>query len=193
MGLILNNPWKCVLPTSATMAVKIESKLQQATVTDVTLNRHKYHPGDTVNLTIKIEPYRSKPIYQEVSFVLPNDLPVGTYSLKIMDSTLRNNADLQRKPSLRTPRNYEQLIKMLQLQRAADCLYVTMQSKDTGVTIDGNEMPELPPSIRSGILAMSHDREVQPLQGNFIIDEIIKTNCEITGSYPLTLNVIKKD
>jgi len=193
MGLILNNPWKCVLPTSATMAVKIESKLQQATVTDVTLNRHKYHPGDTVNLTIKMEPYRSKPIYQEVSFALPNDLPVGTYSLKIMDSTLRNNADLQRKPSLRTPRNYEQLIKMLRFQRAADCLYVTMQSKDTGVTIDGNEMPELPPSIRSGILAMSHDREVQPLQGNFIIDEIIKTNCEITGSYPLTLNVIKKD
>ena len=193
LGLIMNNPWKHVLPTTATVSVRIADKLQQAEIHSATLDKYQYHAGDTVNLTIRIDPYRQAPIYEETSFTLPQSLENGTYKINIVNAQSRLAMDNSRNPALRSPQNYEQLINLLRQYRAADNIYVVVQDNEKGLTINGVEMQGLPEVTASSIRGATDAAKVMPLQGRFIVDNAIKTNCYISSSYNLPLTVIDKD
>ena len=181
IGLMMNNPWNRVVPTDVSMSVSIENKLQQATLKSVNFDKYRYNPGDTVRAFMEIEPYRNPRQIVETSFTLPQKLQAGTYNISFQDMMMRNQLEKSRNPFLSSPRDYSQLVKMLEQNRSANKIYITMDDKDAGLVMNGDTLPSLPPTALSALQGAAADGTVSPLRGNLIVNSSVATACEIDG------------
>lgn len=193
IGVMMNNPYKPVKPASLDFHMKIADKLPQAIIRSAATSKPSYRPGDMVEVTVEIQPYRKEVEKVNYSFKLPDQLPEGSYDLSISDGSARASIDYMRDPGSERVFNYESLVSMLKRNYPKNKIYLTVRDRDTGVSVRGNEMPKLPASVINTIQSSVVSQDFAQVAGNFILDADIATSYQVSGNVSLTLTVARKE
>ncbi len=120
-----------------------------AQVESVRLASSTYKPGDKVDATIFLRPHKGGRQRVNMSLRLPKDLPKGTYRVTFSDDITSARQNVHDNPTLRNPRTLDQLLDSLKVQTSVKrtCLTARMATKDIGVAVEGEALPNLPASM----------------------------------------------
>jgi hypothetical protein len=162
LSILLRNPFEEVEIESIRATTEIIDGRNSATIEQVRLNSELFEPGDKLTVQVELEPYKGGPQRIEASLDLPANLPPGIYQVMVCDSMTSIRSDLRNQPHLLQPQNLDQMIRMLQIQVAErrSNLYLRVMTRELGVALEGQAMPNLPLSMaqilttrrRSGVL-----------------------------------------
>jgi hypothetical protein len=120
-----------------------------ADIEAVELDADAYSPGETVQGTAYLRPYKGQRVRVPVSLKLPADLAEGTYTAQVCDDLTSARLDLRDNPTLYNPQNVEQVFAALKVQTDAKRtnLVLRVAVSAAGVAVDGKSLPNLPQSM----------------------------------------------
>jgi len=172
--------------------VHLRNGVKSARLQSAFADRTIAKPGQTIRVSAYIKPWRrpQRRIVMEVR--VPRDLEDGDYNLVVCDSSRREAAELARAPGLYKPRNFAELVRLIDLQFDPDRLYVMITSPERGLTIDGREFASLPPSIQLALTRL-HDREkISPTIGQIVTETSMPLPFVVTGNQIISIKVDRR-
>ncbi len=158
-----------------------------ARVRRVSLDRYRARPGDDLEATVILSPFRGDDIVLTRRIHLPAETPPGPLLVSFGDAAAVARADDGDAPLL--PRELSQLISLINRVPRNDRVYILASRDDAGVFLGGRRMPNLPPSVHA-VLARPRSR------GNFaviphrnILEEQIPVDYAVEGFARVQLEV----
>jgi hypothetical protein len=87
------------------------------------------------------------------------------------------------------PRDAAQLLALLGQQERDDDLIVELYRPESGLTLDGRELPGLPPSARAVLDQERSAGRVGPIKGRVLLRQRVRTTYVLAGEQSLELNL----
>ena len=125
----------------------------------VTANRQRVKPGDRVQLTLELRPYRGERVRRKMSLTVPENTPDGRYYLMVGDGSSVDAARLMVEPA--QAETLEESLDLLRTFHSRRDLRVLGLVAAKGLTVGGHVLPELPASMRS---VLATGKNVSPMQ-----------------------------
>ena len=172
--------------------VKIEDKRNTALIEGARIDRKVYKPGEKVKLTLSIRPYLENSIKKTFEIQLPKDIPEGPVMMIIGSASAILSWDKSRAPQKYVPRNINQLMEIIQKGEKNDRLVVELFVPMPGLTISGEELPDLPISMFYVMNSSQQTGEVSMTKGTTLLREVIPTNFVLSGSKILRFTVSRR-
>jgi hypothetical protein len=160
------NTFKQVPIKSISCATKITRGRKTAEIEAVELESDVVRPGDILQATVFVKPFKGLRQRVPVSLKLPVDLPEGEYSATVCDAPASARQDIRDDANLSNPQDLEHLMKALALQTGAQRTHLVMRvpTGAVGVALNGKSLPNLPPSMVE-VMGTSKRATAQPLSG----------------------------
>jgi len=188
LALLLNNPWQSVELTEVALTATILNSDHVAMIKSAQLKQLVYQPGEKINCRVVLEPYRLSEQAIEMSLTLPEDMPEGTYTLNV-GGYLSYRQQLQKTQPHRFAAFTAKGLRDILQERLAiprNTLYATIALASQNFSLNGTELPDLPPSKAMILTDPSRQEDIikfQDLacakrQGDYVI--INEKNFEIT-------------
>jgi hypothetical protein len=121
-----------------------------ATLERVWLDKYEAVPGERIQVRIYYRSFGGQSLQEAVDIDAP-PLPAGSeFTLVIADAASMHQleATLYRSQDF-MPRNFSQLVRLLNNLRKNNRIYFKMMASKPGLFLKGEEMPNLPPSVKS--------------------------------------------
>ena len=146
-------------------------------------------PGETATVEWVLRPFREEPVRMTYSFKVPEVLPDGEYEIVIGDAGSRQGLESKRHPGGQKVHDFDDLVRTIQQNYADNRIYLSLVDKDTGVAVQGSEMPKLPGSVINLIQGTVDGEYFSPVRGNFVVDADVVTDYEVSGQVSAKLKV----
>jgi len=116
----------------------------------VWLDRYEASPGESINVKIDYRTFRGESRREEGNIQIPH-LPAGSeFQLVVADAASMARIEMsQYRTTTFVPRSLDQLIRMLSSLRKNNRIYIKIIASKPGIFLKGEEMSNLPPSIKS--------------------------------------------
>ena len=169
--------------------VKMEDKRKTAVIEAVRIDKDRYRPGEKIEVTMRLRPYLEAPIIQTGTITIPEDAPDGLTTLLAISPNLYESWQRARAPLNYQPTNINQLIKLLQREENNSDIILELFVPKVGMTIQGEEFPELPVSMLSVMSTPTQSGEGGPTRGTTLHFEKVSTPYVVSGSRFLRFTV----
>ncbi len=189
---VLNNPFEKIGAQEITLSARLTERVREAAMESLRPQRRIYRPGETVQLRATIRPYRSEPETFTASLTLPEDLSDGLYTVALLDASGRASLENSRAPGLRKARDLNHMFELLAVAYPSNRTYTVLQKTGAGMTIDGQALPHLPPSL-IGALAASGREAIAPIRTIILAEEERAWPYEFNGAAETTITVRAED
>jgi hypothetical protein len=146
---LIDNQYKKVDIESVKVGVKIEDKRKTAAIEGIRINKDAFRPGEAVEVAIRLRPYLEEPMIQTAHITIPEDTPEGLITLLVISASSYETWQQTRAPLNYQPTNINQLIQLLQRQETNTDIILELFAPNVGMTVRGQEFPELPVSVLS--------------------------------------------
>ena len=120
---------------------------------------------------------------------IPKDTPDGIVLLRAMNSSTYQLWQRSRAPGVSRPKNINQLIKLLQSAEPNTNLILELSAPRPGLTVQGEEFPDLPISVMSVMNTAMRVGESGYTFGTALHTDKIETDYIITGSAGMQIAV----
>lgn len=120
---------------------------RMATLISARAAKNRVAPGETVPITLELQPYRGERYRQVVDFKVPEHLAAGRVMVLIGDGASMDGARLAIEDS--TPETIEQNLRLMRSFHSRRDLLIFAATVHPGLTLGGEVLPDLPPSMRS--------------------------------------------
>jgi len=187
VGMTLENPFRNLDVESVDVEATIEPVSRMAEIHEVRLLRNVVRPGGTVPIDMNIRPWRAEPKWTRVEVQVPADYPEGTYRLRLCgaDDSLRQ--EMREAPARFQPDDIDGLLALLGRNERRDQLVVRLDVPGDGLAIGRDELPRLPPAMRS-VLADSARRQVFGVRQPRITRQPMPYVLQGSGEVEVTVN-----
>ena len=169
--------------------VKMEDKRKTAVIEAIRIDKNRYRPGEKIEVTMRLRPYLEVPIIQTGTITIPEDAPDGLTTLLAISPNLYEGWQRTRAPLNYQPTNINQLIKLLQREENNSDIILELFVPRVGMTIQGEEFPELPVSMLSVMSTPTQSGEGGPTRGTTLHFEKVSTPYVVSGSRFLRFTV----
>lgn len=148
--LLTNNEFKDLGIHRIDLAIDASEELKLSYLEKVWLDKYEVSPGERIQMKVYSRTFRGESIFQTVEISAPS-LPSGSeFSLVIGDAESMHQIEMsQYKTGAFMPRSLEQLIRLLSNLRKNNRIYFKIIASKPGLFLKGEEMPNLPPSMKS--------------------------------------------
>jgi hypothetical protein len=149
VNLLTYNPLEPIRIENIRCQTHIRPGRITADIESVELTTPVVKPGAKLRANVFVRPHRGEPFRVPVTLPIPSDLPEGTYTAVVCDEVSSARQDLRAKPYLAEPTKLDHLFEALRLQTAAKRtnLVVRVGVEAAGVSVAGQALPNLPPSM----------------------------------------------
>ncbi|GIX45387.1 MAG: hypothetical protein KatS3mg130_1795 [Candidatus Sumerlaea sp.] len=192
LGMLMTNPFKKVRPQKVDFRATVVGRFPEAELRTAHTDKSVYRPGETVQVTLELLPYRKSKIVQKAQLTLPQHLPDGDYQLVITDAAGREVLELERNPALGQISDYDALVRYLRRNFPRNRVYVVCLDRDTGSSVRGQELARLPSSIITTLEQSTESQNYAPIAGNVVVDVDAVTDFEIQGRLTLPITISRK-
>jgi hypothetical protein len=186
---IIGNPFEKVEVEKIAVDISIEDKRNTAQIEGVRINKSQYKPGDEIQMFISLRPYLEQPIVQKATVTIPKDMPDGMAVLLVSSVSANESWQQNRAPLNFQPTNIQQLIKLLQRGESRNNIIIEIFVPKVGMTVQGEEMPELPLSMLSVMTYTTQAGMDGFTRGATLLREKLPTEYFISGGATLRLIV----
>lgn len=166
MSTFMDNEFGAVRVKAVRVAVRLTDQRRTARVEDLSAQPGKIKAGDTLDLRVRLRPFKGDPVDQHLQLRLPPDLPDGSLRVGVAGG---NEID-QLRPMLGLARrrafNLEQLIDIYQTAERGDELVALVALPTAGVAVEGERVPALPNHVAE-LLLNARSGTVSP-QGDYL-------------------------
>ena len=176
---------------SVHFAVKVREQVQTATIDRLRVPEAKLRSGQPFQLEVILQPYRGDRERVRFEMEVPAGLTPGPMRLRVGGGEASRGWEQKRRPDAIKPRNLLQLLRELEVVERNDDLVVELYRDDASVSVDGRELPGLPPSVRRVFGDASSSGYVGPVFGRVLKREVRRTNYVLQGDQKLELEVIR--
>ena len=155
IAVATDNPFGRVLVKSIEGDVQISDGAATAELLHTGSSRQVYRPGDTVKFFVTLRPFRSLDVVRELEFVLPAELPDGSYTL-VVSELARFLADEQATSPFRfTAGKLDDIFSAINdlSSLRSDALHLRLTQSSPGVSVGRSSLPLLPGTHRQMLLA----------------------------------------
>jgi len=151
---LTNNEFRNLDIYSINLKVRATEEIKFSYLERVWLDKYTAGPGETIMIKVFFRNFRGETIMQKVPFLTPT-LPSGSeFYLAIADSVSMRNIEMAQYRSQNfIPRSLNQLIRLLSNLRKNNRIYFKVFASKPGLFLKGEEMPNLPPSMKSMFLS----------------------------------------
>ena len=192
VGVLVTNPFRRTMASTVELDVRLMDKLPEARLLRAGLDREAYRPGETATVEWVLTPFRREPVTMRHSFVLPANLPDGSYAVSVGDGPSRLAAEVSRNPGGSRILDYDGLVRVVSRNFPRNKVYVTLLDGDTGAAVHGQEMPRLPGSVVQVLRDGTEQPYYADVRGNFLVDADVATEYEVRGEQAMTLRVKRR-
>ena len=141
---LLQNPCEFPNVKSLTFHVRMVDGWKSARLDSLEMDRHEARQGDTLHAVIGLRNYRGEPAEIPVSVPIPADLRAPEVQLFVGDADAALEMD---EPPRTPPQTLDQMLDRLRLTRSHQDICVKLLQTAPGVSIEGKNLPDLPPSV----------------------------------------------
>lgn len=147
---LTNNEFKDLGIHRIDLNIQASEEVKFSYLENVWLDKYDVSPGERIQIKIYTRDFRGESVLQEVGIVAPH-LPLGSeFYLVIADAiSLRQLETHQYRSQTFMPRSLSQLIRILNNLRKNNSIYFKIIAAKPGLFLKGEEMPNLPPSMKS--------------------------------------------
>lgn len=116
----------------------------------VWLSKYEASPGERIDVKIDYRTFRGESQREEGSIQVPNLPPGSEFQIVVGDAASMAKIEMsQYRTATFVPRNLSQLVRMLSNLRKNNRIYIKIIASKPGIFLRGEEMSNLPPSMRS--------------------------------------------
>ena len=187
---LLVNPYTKVKIESIDFDVKLEDRRKTAVILKSRLDKNVYRPGEEVEITYTIRPYLEQPETLTAKIIIPKDTPDGIVLLRAMSSSSYQSWKRSRAPGSSRPTNINQLVKLLNDGEPNTNLILELSVPQPGLTVQGEEFPNLPLSVMSVMNTSLRSGENGFTFGTVLHTDRVETDYIVVGSasVPVAVN-----
>ena len=186
---LIVNPYAKVKIESVNLDVKIEDKRNTARLLTARLDKNVYRPGEEVKMTLTLRPYLEQPITLTGTITIPKDTPDGVILLRAMNSGSYQSQQRSRAPGVFSPRNINQLVKLLERIEPNTNIIMELSGPQSGLTVQGEEFSDLPISVMSVMNTATRLGERGYTRGTSLHTNKVETDYIISGSAAMPIAV----
>ena len=191
VGVLLNNPFAGLTLDSLHFELEIDETLAQARITGLRLSPPDPKVGQRVSLQATLQPYRAEPVTERLELSLPAHLEPGPFVVRVGSGVASASWEVQRQPDAFVPRNAADVLALLERTGAADELVVEVFRAKPGFTVNGRELPGLPPSALAVLSADRSAGHLGPVQGEVVLRRTLTTDYVLSGEQSLDMTLRK--
>ena len=188
---LLNNPFAGLALDSLHFELEIGETLAQARITGLRLSPPDPKVGQRVSLQATLQPYRAEPVTERLALDLPAHLEPGPFVVRVGSGVASTGWEAARQPDAFVPRNAADLLALLERPSAADELVVEIFRAGSGFTVNGRELPGLPPSALAVLSADRSAGHLGPVQGEVVLRRTVSTDYVLLGEQSLDMTLRK--
>jgi len=148
---MMQNPHEPMALESLQLTVDIDPSIRAGSIVSAQIDRVEAAPGDTLGITVQIQPYGKRLTKYRIEFPLPQELTDGDYELTVCDARTYLQLLFDDRPHMLATTNADEWTDTVQrvLSIANDALYTVLELPDPGLAIGHQELPQLPSSRRA--------------------------------------------
>jgi hypothetical protein len=147
-GLIFNNTIEKIKVKDLSLRVTVVPELRSAKIENAWSEKDEVHPGETISIKTLLRPYRGAPFIREIPLTVPAEATPGVLRVLVSDAGALNQAgQFFVNAGQGALTDLDDLIHVLNSERANDRLYVTLLQATPTLVVDGTELPGAPPSL----------------------------------------------
>ena len=191
VGVLLNNPFAGLALDSLRFELEIGETLAQARITGLRLSPPDPKAGQRVLLQATLQPYRAEPVTERMELDLPAHLKPGPFVVRVGSGAASASWEAARQPDAFVPRNAAALLALLERTGAADELVFEVFRAGPGFTVDGRELPGLPPSALAVLSADRSAGHLGPVRGEVVLRRTLTTDYVLSGEQSLDMTLRK--
>lgn len=191
VDMLLNNPFAGLALDSLHFELEIGETLAQARITGLRLSPPNPKVGQRVSLQATLQPYRAEPVTERLALDLPAHLEPGPFVVRVGSGVASTGWEAARQPDAFVPRNAADLLALLERPSAADELVVEIFRAGPGFTVNGRELPGLPPSALAVLSADRSAGHLGPVQGEVVLRRTVSTDYVLLGEQSLDMTLRK--
>ena len=191
VGVLLNNPFAGLALDSLHFELEIGETLAQARITGLRLSPPEPKAGQRVSLQATLQPYRAEPVTERMELDLPAHLEPGPFVVRVGSGVTSTSWEAARQPDAFVPRNTADVLALLERTGAADELVVEIFRAEPGFTVNGRELPGLPPSALAVLDADRSAGHLGPVQGEVVLRRTLTTDYVLSGERSIDITLRK--
>jgi len=188
LAAITTNPFRRVNIKRLELSFQSVTGRQSAKLQSIWVNRATFQPGDTVEVSYRLRPYRGKPFTEKQKIVIPASIRSRYVTLVVGGGPSLAAFEKRLTPTKFIATSYNKLIRLLQEKRRNDRLYIQLRVADRGLIINGEELPGLPPSILPVMDDRSAKNSSRRTRDRVIVEVEIPQNQMVEGIQTVRLS-----
>ena len=187
LHVLMNNAWVPPQIAGVNLILEYDEWPRTARVRRATLDRYRVRPGETLEITVILAPYRGHDQHLKGRIEIPAETPPGKLTLHVGGALDMVRAEDGAEPLL--PRDLDQLIRLINQLRRNDRVYILASRDDSGVLLDGARLPNLPPSVASLLSGPGAGGRRVMMGRRSVVEEMLPTDYAVEGALVLEIEV----
>jgi hypothetical protein len=180
-SLLLTNPFQRVRLDSLSIGVTAEPGHAAAEVVRLRCHPHRAAPGDTLHVEVTLQPWRGLEATRTARFVVPAGWEGKRLLVTAAGTGEMLEWDRDRAPGKWSPRDLDDLLRMVASLPSAGSLLLRVSSRDPGALVRGRELPSLPGSLLRAGREPGEAASIRPAVGTVLEERVLDTSWDITG------------
>lgn len=187
--LLVQNTFEPVRLEQVSFEIQVEEHIKAALIEEVRVDQQIVKPGDRLQITTFLRPYRGERFSVKTTLSLPKGLQDGPLMLRVANASTSEQWEVERAPGRYRPESLEQLMDILRYQEPNDHLMVELFALKEGVTVGGREFSALPPSALEVLRSSRQTAVGGPVSGVVLLRKRLKTDYVLSGAHVIELLV----
>jgi hypothetical protein len=190
VNILARNSMATVRLESIDCDVSIEPGRKVAIIESVRLLSDVIEPGQELKAFVTLKPYKEERQTIEMSLPIPSDFPEGPCEAVLCDMGTSLRRRFRNDPALLEPRDLDGVIRSIRIQTEPkrNGVYLHIPSPERGLTIKGQELPNLPGSVRA-VFASKREVPLAPIRTDLVRSK--STPWVVEGTLSLRFAVVK--
>ncbi|MDA0747615.1 MAG: hypothetical protein O2954_13925, partial [bacterium] len=189
LAKLLQNPFEAVEIQNVAFELDVEEQARAAKISSVRLQKTRFQPGDTAQVTVLLQPYLAAPETVVAQLKIPPQARGNRLMLVVTSAGAYQKMESKRAPGAHAARNLDDLVRLLRVVDRNDELIFKLLSTSPGVTIEGREVSALPASVLAALGMSRESGAIQPVSQTVLGEVRVKTNYVLSGNQTVLLNV----
>ncbi len=187
LAAITTNPFKHVAISRVDLTFESIPGRQSAELESVWVNRTRFVPGDTIEVSYRIRPYQGVPFTQKQQVVIPESIQGRMLNIVVGGGPDLTRYERRIMPSKFSANSYASLLRILRQARRNDRLFIQIRISDRGLIVNGEELPGLPPSVLPVLADRSNRNGTRQTRDRVVIEKAIPQKQMIEGIHVIRL------
>jgi len=188
--MLMRNTFEDADVESVLLEITFDEKRSNARIDGVQVNKTEVRPGDSVEVTLLITPYKKDAIIKHFEVTIPEDMPEGSAILRILDAASSASWERSRAPMKSRIADLPHLIREIQEEENNNDIIVELFAQKLGMTIGDQELPALPLTTFSVMNSQKQQESGRGFtRGTTFMKQRIKTEYVISGSAGAILDI----